>query len=109
MRVGSVADNRQSILDRLASLDAPNARTAQVESLLQSSMSHSIAADIHYRDWLNSVQNTSFDSCSLPQTTDFSLAQAEDRQASAAKQAFVSAFNPLAAQFGLRTWSESEI
>ena len=32
-------------------------------------MSHSIAADIHYRDWLNSVQNTSFGSCSLPQTT----------------------------------------
>jgi hypothetical protein len=103
-----VAENRQSVLDQLGNLRTPNAEAARVVSLLQQAMIHSIEADRHYRDWLITVRPRP-GSCSLPENSDFELARQEDGRATAAKGAFVSAFNPLARRFRLRTWSEAEI
>jgi hypothetical protein len=105
-RVASVVENRQSLLDQLASVQAPTPQAARIVSLLQVSLSHSIAADRHYRDWLASLSGSS--SCPLPQTGDYRLARSEDAQASVAKREFIAAFNPLASKFQRRTWSESE-
>jgi serine/threonine-protein kinase len=108
-RVASVVGNRQSILDQLGDLRAPTEPAARVTLLLQAALSHSIAADRHYRDWLNYVQGLQRGSCSLPRNEDFAMAQQEDRNATAAKQAFVAAFNPLAARVHMRTWSANAI
>jgi len=108
-RVGSVADNRQSLLDRLGDLRVPNDEAARVAALLRRSLSHSVEADRHYRDWLTHVRTRRPGSCSLAQNDDFALARQEDAQATSAKQAFVAAFNPMAARFDLRTWSAGEI
>ena len=105
-RVASVADNRQSLLEQLGSLQTPTPEAARVATLLQAALSHSIEADRHYRDWLASLAGSG---CPLPQTSDYSLARSEDGPASAAKREFVAAFNPLARKFHRRTWSESEI
>lgn len=104
-RAGSVAQNRQSLLDQLARLQPPTPQAARTLTLLQAALSHSIEADRHYRDWLVSLAG----SCPLQQTGDYALARSEDVQASAAKREFVAAFNPLARKFNRRTWSESEI
>ena len=106
-RVASVVQNRQGLLDQLAGVPAPTAQAARIVSLLRGSLSHSIAADRHYGDWLSSLSGTS--NCPLPQTGDYNLARAEDAQASAAKREFIAAFNPLASKLHRRTWSESEI
>ena len=107
-RVDRVADNRQSVLNQLAEprdADRP-CRADRVAA--GASMSHSIAADRHYSDWLRSLPEPA-GARDLPHTGDFELAQQEDRAATAAKQAFVNAYNPLAAQLGLRTWSETQV
>jgi hypothetical protein len=103
-RVASVVRNRQSILAQLATLRRPSAQAAQVASLLQSSLSHSIAADLHYVDWLGYLQRSGR-YCSVAWNPDLAAAQHEDGMASAAKQSFAYAFNPLAAQLHLQTWS----
>jgi hypothetical protein len=105
-RVASVADNRQSLLEQVNSLQTPTPEAGRVATLLHAALSHSIEADRHYRDWLASLAGAG---CPLPQTSDYNLARSEDVQASSAKREFIAAFNPLAHKFHRRMWSESEI
>ena len=109
VQVASVADNRQSLLDQLGNLATPTSQAGQIASLLQSALAHSIEADRHYVDWLNYVDGLGLGSCSLPANDDYTLAQQQDAAATAAKSAFVRAFNPVARRFNLRTWSATEI
>jgi hypothetical protein len=106
VQVAGVTANRQSILGRLGTLTAPTAQAAQIASLLKRALAHSVAADRHYEGWLHSLQTQA--ACSTRQNADFTAAQREDRQATAAKRSFVAAFNPLARRLGLRTWSADE-
>jgi hypothetical protein len=99
-RVAGVASDRQGLLDELASLGKPTAQAVQVSSLLQRALSHSVRADGDYRDWLAGL---GAGGCPRARTGAYFAAQREDVLATAAKRSFVSAFNPLARQLGLRT------
>ena len=104
--IASVADNRQSILQQLLSLQTPTRQTDASLTLLQQSLEHSIEADRYYRDGFTSIEPGA--QCPLPQNRYFRLAKRSDAEATAAKKRFVAAFNPLAARLQLRTWSYDE-
>jgi sugar lactone lactonase YvrE len=99
-RVAAVAAGRRRILTQLLKLNTPTAQTTRIKSLLRSALSHSLAADLHYRDWLAHQDAR----CGTTRTADLAAAQSEDRMATIAKRSFVAAFNPLARQLHLRTW-----
>jgi serine/threonine protein kinase len=106
-QIASVADNRQSVLLQLGTLQTPSEEADRVVTLLQGALQHSIEADRHYRDGL--VATAPNAACPLPPNRDFTLAARSNAQATAAKRRFVAAFNPLADRFGRRTWSAAEI
>jgi DNA-binding winged helix-turn-helix (wHTH) protein len=106
-RIGSVASNRQSVLEQLGSLAAPTNGSAGVVTLLQRALQDSIEADRHYRDGL-AVTRRPATSCTVPSNHDLKLAAAADARASAAKRSFVRMFDPLAQRFGRRTWLATE-
>jgi serine/threonine protein kinase len=102
-QIDSVADNRQSILQQLASMSGPTQATDRMVTLLQQSLQSSIEADRHYRDgFLTSPK------CPLPRNRSFDLAQASDRRATTAKELFVARFDPLATSLHRRAWSAGE-
>ena len=105
-RIGSVGDNRQSILAQLLGLPAPTPQADQVLTQLQLALQQSIEADRHYRDGFYSVKKPG---CPIGSNGDFALAHASDRRADAAKQRFLAVFNPLAERFGRRTWAGADI
>jgi protein kinase-like protein len=102
-RVASVADNRQSILGQLGTLTTPTDEASEVVTRLQAALQQSIEADRHYRDAFFAVPPDS--RCPLPRNDAFVLAARSDARATQAKLHFVRAFNPLAEQFGRKTWS----
>ena len=104
-RIASVADNRQSILNQLGTLQPPNQKADEAVTLLQRALQQSIEADRHYRDGFSSVSRPG---CPLPRNSSFDLASKSDAQATAAKRRFVAAFDPLAERFDRRVWSASE-
>ncbi len=102
-RIGSVADNRESILVQLGTLSAPTGPAADVVTRLQAALQQSIEADRHYRDGFLGVPPGSL--CPLPRNAAFALAARSDLRASRAKHGFVRVFNPLARDFGRRPWT----
>ena len=108
-RIASVADNRQSILLQLGSLQAPSPQTARIVTLLQRSLQQSIEADRHYRDGFLSAVARSETECPLPSNPDFDLASKSDARATEAKERFVVTFNALARKLDRRSWLASEI
>jgi len=102
-RIASVADNRQSILQQLASFSGPTQATDKMVTLLQQALQNSIEADRHYRDgFLTSTQ------CPLPANQSFVLAQASDQRATTAKELFVAQFQPLASSLHERVWTAGQ-
>jgi len=102
-RIDSVAGNRQSILQQLASLSGPTQETDRMVTLLQRGLQQSIEADRHYRDgFLSST------ACPLPRNRYFDLARASDRRATTAKHLFVARFDPLARRLSSRVWTAEE-
>jgi predicted Ser/Thr protein kinase len=102
-RIGSVADNRQSILQQLVSLSGPTRATDQMVTLLQRGLQESIEADRHYRDGF--LSNAT---CPLPKNRGFDLALASNRRATTAKEQFVTRFDRLATSLHRRAWSAGE-
>jgi DNA-binding winged helix-turn-helix (wHTH) protein len=102
-RVSSVADNRQSILEQLGSLQAPTPETDEIVTLLQRALQQSIEADRHYRDGFLEVQAGT--RCPLPRNAGFDLAAKSDRLATVAKKRFVASFNAFAREADRPTWS----
>ena len=105
-RIGSVGENRQGILDQLVGLPTPTPQANTAVTRLQRALQQSIEADRRYRDAFFSVTKPG---CPIVSNADFGLAHASDRRASAAKQRFLSVFNPLAARFGRRTWAAADV
>jgi hypothetical protein len=105
-RIDSVADNRQSILQQLASFQAPTKQAENIVTLLQGALQHSIEADRHYRDGFLSADPRS--GCPIRKNASFSLAGKSDVQATAAKRRFVKEFDPLAERFRRRAWSAGQ-
>jgi DNA-binding winged helix-turn-helix (wHTH) protein len=104
-RVSSVADNRQSILEQLGSLQAPTPETDEIVTLLQRALQQSIEADRHYRDGFLEVQAGA--RCPLPRNAGFDLAAKSDKLATVAKKRFAAAFNAFAREADRPTWSAS--
>jgi serine/threonine-protein kinase len=105
-QIASVADNRQSILLQLGTLQTPTEQADEVVTLLQGALQHSIEADRHYRDGLFAVAPKT---CPLLPNEDFRLAARSNAEATVEKQRFVATFNPLADRFDRRTWSADKI
>jgi serine/threonine-protein kinase len=105
-RIASVADNRQSILGQLGTLQTPTAEADETVTLLQRALQQSIEVDRHYRDAFFAVGRPA--GCPLPRNANFDLASQSDAQATAAKRRFVAAFDPLAQRFDRRAWSANE-
>jgi DNA-binding SARP family transcriptional activator len=102
-QLDSVQENRQSLLEQLAALHVPaGERALLVSDRFQKASHASIAADWIYRDWLRA--KTSCVRGSKPPAA----ARRADARATALKLRFLTAFNPLAAGFGRRTWRADE-
>lgn len=115
--INGVIANRQSVLNQVAALDAKgNADAITLVQQLQSALQASIDADVGYRDWMTYLYTTYYYTepigCpggSPPTNSSFDAGQAASGRATAAKQAFVSTFNPIASRYGLATWDASQI
>jgi DNA-binding winged helix-turn-helix (wHTH) protein len=105
-RISSVADNRQSILEQLGSLQTATPETARIGTLLERALQQSIEADRHYRDGFLEVQAGA--RCPLPSTPSFDLASKSDKLATLAKTRVVAAFDSLAREHGRPTWSAGD-
>jgi serine/threonine protein kinase len=104
-RIGSVADNRESILVQLGSLSAPTREADNAVTLLQRALQQSIEADRHYRD---GFATTTSHTCPVPLNTDLKLGGTLSERATATKGQFVAVFDPLARRFGARAWSAGQ-
>ena len=102
-RIGSVADNRQSILQQLASFSGPTQETDRMVTLLQQALQNSIEADRHYRDGFRASAE-----CPPPRSRSFDLAEASDRRATTAKELFVARFDPLVRRLHQQVWTAGE-
>ena len=102
-RIGSVAENRQGILQQLGSLTAPTPATDRMLTLLQRSLQNSIEADRHYHDaYLSSS------TCPIPKNPSLVLAAASDRRATTAKELFVGQFDRLATRLDRKAWTAGQ-
>ena len=104
-RLNRVQRNRQSLLQQVAALFVPGHMGAQSSAdVHQRAEQRSIAADWHYRDWLEKQT-----SCGPPERgADLHKAWVADKDAKRIKRQFVAGFNPLAQEFGGRIWTEYE-
>jgi DNA-binding winged helix-turn-helix (wHTH) protein len=102
-RISSVADNRQSILEQLGSLQTSTPEAGKIVTSLQRALQQSIEADRHFRDGFIEVQAGAH--CPLPSNPSFDLAAKSDKLATVAKRRFVRAFDALARRHARPTWS----
>jgi len=101
-QLDSVQRNRQSLLDQLAALHVPPGKEPlRASDVLQKAIAASIAVDGVYRDWLRAHP-------SCPHGRPPRELRAADARATALKQRFLAAFNPLARRFGKRVWKADE-
>ena len=113
--LNSVASNRDSVLQQLAALPAPTAKTQRLTANFQTALQNSAEADRHYADWVLAQVNWYYSSpvgCPsgvLPSDNNKSAGDAASGVATSAKQNFVDAYNPLAREFGFKTWNASDI
>jgi DNA-binding SARP family transcriptional activator len=98
-QLDGVQQNRQSLLEQLAALHVPAGDEAlRASDLLQQASHASISADWIYRDWLRR-RTTCVRGARLP-----AAAGRASARATALKQRFLVAFDPLARRFGRRVW-----
>jgi DNA-binding SARP family transcriptional activator len=102
-RLASVERNRQSLLEQVAALSVPDDPQAlDVSQRFQRAIQASMAADLRYREWLESLRG----GCTPARAARLLRATGQDdAQATTAKKAFLQVYNPLARRFGRRTWS----
>ena len=107
--IRKVIDNRNSVLSQLVVAEPPDRATATFTTLLQEAMHSSITADTAYEAWVDSLNQSPSSSSSCLNGNPPHAATQADSTSSDLKREFVTAFDPFAERFGLRTWSESEI
>jgi hypothetical protein len=117
---------RQQIITELSALQVTgNEQADRLVALLLAAMQDSQHANQHYLAWIegeyaryyydntvwDDATNTSTTNCPGPPpktSQDWTDAVAASAEATAAKKAFVAVYNPIAEQYDLRTWTESE-
>jgi zinc-ribbon domain len=116
-QIRTVIDNRTSVLSQLPALiaTAPNPDATNIGSLLQQALQSSIDADTQYKGWMDYLYSQYYYTQPIgcpngqaPENETFSMALVDDARSTNLKQTFSNAFDPIAAQFGLGTWSDSQ-
>ena len=107
----SSASSRQTLLNSLNELQIsqlPN--SSQLFAALSSAWTNSMNSDSSYAGWAQDESNN-INGCVQNDTSDASYVQAQstDAAATAAKQSFVTLWNPIAAQYGLPQLTASQI
>jgi predicted Ser/Thr protein kinase len=102
-RLQQVIANRRGVLASLRDTAPPTQEAARSLALLRRALVESVSVDTHYR---KAFRATTI--CPLPESADLAAAREADGRATAAKQAFVVIFNPLAREFHRRTWLASQ-
>ena len=104
----SAASSRRTLLAQLASMSGRSLLSAQMLQDLTGAWQASIAADGDFAQWANDeitngcVQGDASDPGAV-------AAKGPDTQATSDKKAFVSLWNPLAAQYGLATYTSDQL
>jgi hypothetical protein len=114
--IAQVIANRRSVLGQAAALDATSGPSAAaVRGSLVDALTKSIEADNQYEQWLDYLYSRYFNAypvgCPLgavPIDDHYRAATASSAAADVAKRSFVAAFDPIAEQLGLRTWTDTE-
>ncbi|MDQ6617131.1 MAG: serine/threonine protein kinase [Actinomycetota bacterium] len=106
-QVQTAISERDAVIHNLGAVPLvalPNG--SQMIAALNTGLQASIEADRHYIDWMTDMLNTG--SCPI---TDGALQSAStaSQQATAAKQTFVSLWNPIAVQNGLTQYAEKDL
>jgi serine/threonine protein kinase len=97
---------RQQIIDGLGTLaPAGLPHGAQLISELTTAMQDSITADRDYQGWMADVASTGSCAANVSGDPNYAAAQNADVQATAAKNAFVSVWNPMAPGYRQQTYS----
>lgn len=115
--INNVISNRQSVLAQINAVDTRgSAQAGALVGQLRNAIQYSIDADIHYRDWMVFLYTDYYyttpigcPSGAAPTNAAYDAGNASSGQATNAKRSFVSAYNPVAQSYGLRTWSDTEI
>lgn len=118
IKIREVIGNRNSVLNELAAVALPagNPQAAELRALFQAAINHSVQADLYYQGWMDWLYDgwgyySNYYWCPYAAPTYYSSytnALSEDGEATRAKQAFVEAFNPVAAQYGQPTWGAGD-
>jgi hypothetical protein len=108
-QVNSVATSRTALLRQARSLPAPTPQAVQLKRLFVASLTNSIAANKAFAAWMTGLKGASPCPGSTAGNTHFAAAQSASARATAAKTAFVQAYNPVARRYGRRTWTEAQI
>jgi hypothetical protein len=107
---GAAAQARQSVLASVTAVDLTGlAEGPQLKALLQQALQHSAEADRHFQTWAQGLSADGCDRARVTKSTEFAAADAASGRATAAKNAFVAAWNPVAARYGLRQWAAGDI
>jgi hypothetical protein len=115
-RIRSVVANRQSVLNQVSAMVlTDNAEANGLTVLLQKALQESIEANRHYQDWMDHLYTTYYNASPVgcpdghaPQNAAFQAASGASVRATAAKQAFAAAYNPVATRFDARTWQHTQ-
>lgn len=106
----TAAQSRQTILNQLSQLDTsqlPN--SSQLISSLTTAWQASLQSDNSYATWAGDLIQSGCVGQASTDDASWQAAQTSDTAATAAKNQFVAAWNPLAATFGLPQYQENQI
>jgi len=104
----NAATSRQNLLSRLADMHDRSALPSPMLQSLTSAWQASIQADRDFAQW---AQDEASQGCVLNDHSDpnYQAAAGPDNQATTDKKAFVSSWNPIAAQYGLPSYQWSQL
>lgn len=103
--IDMVIANRSAVIDALDALTPSNPTAVNLVSLLRRAMQFSLSSDNAWKAW---IESQSYTDCPVSNSDDATAKYVSDKQATPAKQAFLNAYNPIAAQVGLPTWTGDE-
>ena len=108
--LGGVIAGRRQLVDELNNLDAsPLAEGGNLKTNLIQAWQTSIAADIHFQDWMTAVSQRGCTRNGVNSGPEWDAANASSIQATQFKQNFATVWAQVAPRFGLRTWAENEL
>ncbi|MBV9662458.1 MAG: hypothetical protein JOZ37_00725 [Actinobacteria bacterium] len=108
--LGGVINGRRQLVDELNNLDVSALpEGGNLKSNLVQAWQASIAADIHFQDWMTAVSERGCTRNGVNSGPEWDAANASSIQATQFKQNFSSVWSQVAPRYGLRTWAENEL